>query len=96
MSIYEPQAWQVPARQTSWEQPAPPSRTGMLGTAMNCQEGGTDEKLGMTPAAQREEVVPAFGMQVEGTSYDGDQYPRFARTTVLLRRVSKEGGYPVF
>ncbi|CAG8043770.1 unnamed protein product [Penicillium salamii] len=29
MSYYEPQGWQAPAaRQVSWEQPAPPSRSG--------------------------------------------------------------------
>lgn len=32
MSYYEPQGWQAPAaRQASWEQPAPPSRSGMDG-----------------------------------------------------------------
>ena len=28
MSFYEPQGWQAPARQSSWEQPPPPSRSG--------------------------------------------------------------------
>ncbi|KZF22933.1 hypothetical protein L228DRAFT_268303 [Xylona heveae TC161] len=28
MSYYEPQGWQAPVRQTSWDQPAPPSRSG--------------------------------------------------------------------
>ncbi|KIV90808.1 hypothetical protein, variant 1 [Exophiala mesophila] len=28
MSFYEPQAWQAPVRQSSWEQPPPPSRSG--------------------------------------------------------------------
>lgn len=27
-SYYEPQGWQAPARQASWEQPVPPSRSG--------------------------------------------------------------------
>lgn len=30
MSFYEPQGWQAPVRQPSWEQPPPPSRSGML------------------------------------------------------------------
>lgn len=27
-SYYEPQGWQAPVRQVSWEQPVPPSRSG--------------------------------------------------------------------
>ncbi|KAI2092613.1 hypothetical protein LOZ36_000492 [Ophidiomyces ophidiicola] len=33
MAYYEPQAWQAPVRQGSWEQPAPPSRSGTSSTA---------------------------------------------------------------
>jgi len=33
MSFYEPQGWQAPARQASWEQPAPPSRSGASSTS---------------------------------------------------------------
>lgn len=33
MSYYEPQAWQLPARQGSWEQPPPPSRSGTSSTS---------------------------------------------------------------
>jgi hypothetical protein len=29
-SYYEPQGWQAPVRQVSWEQPVPPSRSGRL------------------------------------------------------------------
>lgn len=38
MSLYEAQSWQVPGRQTSWEQPAPPSRSGMFGGGYMYQE----------------------------------------------------------
>jgi hypothetical protein len=35
-SYYEPQGWQAPAaRQASWEQPVPPSRSGMHTTIAN-------------------------------------------------------------
>ncbi|KAL2401321.1 hypothetical protein ABEF93_004964 [Exophiala dermatitidis] len=33
MSFYEPQGWQAPARQASWEQPPPPSRSGASSTS---------------------------------------------------------------
>ncbi|KAL1956791.1 hypothetical protein VTO42DRAFT_6845 [Malbranchea cinnamomea] len=33
MSYYEPQGWQAPVRQASWEQPPPPSRSGASSTA---------------------------------------------------------------
>jgi len=33
MSFYEPQGWQAPARQPSWEQPPPPSRSGASSTS---------------------------------------------------------------
>ncbi|QSS65885.1 hypothetical protein I7I51_06736 [Histoplasma capsulatum] len=33
MAYYEPQSWQAPLRQTSWEQPAPPSRSGTSSTS---------------------------------------------------------------
>ncbi|KMU72635.1 hypothetical protein CIHG_02601 [Coccidioides immitis H538.4] len=33
MAYYEPQGWQAPVRQGSWEQPAPPSRSGTSSTA---------------------------------------------------------------
>ncbi|KKZ64338.1 hypothetical protein EMCG_09680 [[Emmonsia] crescens] len=33
MAYYEPQGWQAPMRQTSWDQPAPPSRSGTSSTS---------------------------------------------------------------
>ncbi|EXJ80381.1 hypothetical protein A1O1_08525 [Capronia coronata CBS 617.96] len=33
MSFYEPQGWQAPVRQASWEQPPPPSRSGTSSTS---------------------------------------------------------------
>ncbi|OJD18765.1 hypothetical protein AJ78_01236 [Emergomyces pasteurianus Ep9510] len=33
MAYYEPQGWQAPMRQASWEQPAPPSRSGTSSTS---------------------------------------------------------------
>ncbi|KAK5949435.1 hypothetical protein OHC33_009609 [Knufia fluminis] len=33
MSFYEPQGWQAPVRQASWEQPPPPSRSGASSTS---------------------------------------------------------------
>ena len=35
MSFYEPQGWQAPARQPSWEQPPPPSRSGASSTSQS-------------------------------------------------------------
>lgn len=72
MAFYEPQGWQAPApRQVSWEQPAPPSRSGMTRTA----PGGNGYRwwagnsyscvIGSSSVSQREEI-PAFSSQFDG------------------------------
>lgn len=75
MAFYEAQSWQVPARTGSWEQPPPPSRSGMRWqnhpTAMafpDCVTG--------TNSVQREDTN-AFDMQIEGklkTCYRGTKW----------------------
>jgi hypothetical protein len=42
MAYYEPQAWQAPMRPASWEQPTPPSRSGMF---VHTVGGRTDLQL---------------------------------------------------
>ncbi|WEW56421.1 hypothetical protein PRK78_001864 [Emydomyces testavorans] len=55
MAYYEPQGWQAPVRQGSWEQPAPPSRSGTSSTAQRddtaafaSQFDGNVDSLGVT------------------------------------------------
>lgn len=64
MAFYEAQSWQVPARTGSWEQPPPPSRSGIRWQnrqRMVFPDCGT----GTNSAMQREDTS-AFDMQIEG------------------------------
>lgn len=63
MSFYEPQGWQAPVRQASWEQPAPPSRSG--NSSSKQQENETKRYGGASSTSQREESN-AFATQFEG------------------------------
>lgn len=45
MSYYENQAWQAPARQQSWEQPPPPSRSGRAFESYVCVENPRSDKV---------------------------------------------------
>ncbi|KAJ5562625.1 hypothetical protein N7461_001386 [Penicillium sp. DV-2018c] len=63
-SYYEPQGWQAPAvRQASWEQPAPPSRSGTAFTPRKPEQTLTLGK-GSSSVSQREDT-PAFSSQFD-------------------------------
>lgn len=69
-SYYEPQGWQAPSsRQVSWEQPAPPSRSGMLSSpsprVKDMVNTHTSGATGSSSVSQREES-PAFSSQFDG------------------------------
>jgi len=65
MSYYEPQGWQAPQRQASWEQPPPPSRSGMAEqVTLDFVQPLTT--LGASSTSQREDTN-AFVTQFEGT-----------------------------
>lgn len=69
MSYYEPQGWQAPAaRQVSWEQPVPPSRSGRSGIMVELytvRNSCSFRSLGSSSISQREEM-PAFSSQFDG------------------------------
>ncbi|KIW57477.1 hypothetical protein, variant 2 [Exophiala xenobiotica] len=68
MSYYEPQGWQAPVRQASWEQPAPPSRSGASSTSQREDSGAF--------ATQFEEVDRAMDNLVKsGKFYAGMPRP---------------------
>lgn len=68
MSFYEPQGWQAPVRQASWEQPPPPSRSGASSTSQR-EDGGAF-------ATQFEEVDRAIDNLIKsGKFYTGSQRP---------------------
>jgi hypothetical protein len=68
MSFYEPQGWQAPVRQASWEQPPPPSRSGASSTSQ--REDTT------AFATQFEEVDRAIDNLVKsGKIYGGNPRP---------------------
>ena len=75
MSYYEPQGWQAPAastRQVSWEQPVPPSRSGMILSQGEEKTSTRSEWLlirssGSSSVSQREDI-PAFSSQFDGTT----------------------------
>ncbi|KAL2043957.1 hypothetical protein N7G274_003477 [Stereocaulon virgatum] len=76
MSYYEAQSWQLPARQTSWDQPTPPSRSG-TGSAMQHEDAAAFDtqieevdravdnlnKSGklFTPQVSRRDSLPVMG-----------------------------------
>jgi len=69
MSYYEPQGWQAPAaRQVSWEQPVPPSRSGRSGIMVEfytVRDSYAFRSLGSSSISQREDT-PAFSSQFDG------------------------------
>ncbi|KIX10506.1 uncharacterized protein Z518_01589 [Rhinocladiella mackenziei CBS 650.93] len=68
MSFYEPQGWQAPVRQASWEQPPPPSRSGASSTSQREDSNAF--------ATQFEEVDRAMDNLVKsGKFYAGAQRP---------------------
>lgn len=86
-SYYEPQGWQAPAaapRQASWEQPVPPSRSGMASSLKNLSlERKTHNlvSLGSSSVSQREDS-PAFSSQFDGMhtlSVKRSSFPRLFR-----------------
>lgn len=62
----EPQSWQAPVRQASWEQPPPPSRSGILPQTAESSEMEAKNYEGASSTSQREESN-AFVTQFEGT-----------------------------
>lgn len=69
-SYYEPQSWQAPAaRQASWEQPAPPSRSGRIAqfgrSAFGYHKAHIAGCTGSSSVSQREDS-PAFSSQFDG------------------------------
>ncbi|KAJ5619196.1 hypothetical protein N7510_003180 [Penicillium lagena] len=68
-SYYEPQGWQAPSsRQVSWEQPAPPSRSGTLSSpsprVQDLVNTHTSGATGSSSVSQREDS-PAFSSQFD-------------------------------
>jgi len=62
----EPQSWQAPVRQASWEQPPPPSRSGIAFQITMSGEKEAKNCAGASSTSQREESN-AFVTQFEGT-----------------------------
>lgn len=68
MSFYEPQGWQAPVRQASWEQPPPPSRSGQCGAPSTAVLGWMlTIAAGASSTSQREDGT-AFAIQFEGST----------------------------
>lgn len=65
MSYYEAQSWQIPARQTSWDQPPPPSRSGTISANVLESRVWFDGYAGTSSAMQHEDAA-AFDTQIEG------------------------------
>ena len=65
MSYYEAQSWQIPARQTSWDQPPPPSRSGTISANVLESRAWFDDYAGTSSAMQHEDAA-AFDTQIEG------------------------------
>ena len=69
MSYYEAQSWQIPARQTSWDQPPPPPRSGTISANVLESRVWFDGYAGTSSAMQHEDAA-AFDTQLEG-AYPG-------------------------
>lgn len=65
MSYYEAQSWQLPARQTSWDQPTPPSRSGTI-SAKALDLGARSDGYVGTGSTMQYEDASAFDTQIEG------------------------------
>jgi hypothetical protein len=72
MAYYNDPNWSSPApgRQSSWEQPQPPSRSGTGHSGYNGAGTPSNIDLGSSPAGNIHEVN-AFASQFEGTSPSG-------------------------
>ncbi|KAL9097557.1 MAG: hypothetical protein Q9165_000453 [Trypethelium subeluteriae] len=57
-------AWSAQGRQQSWEQQAPPSRSGTSSRHMKARRAGSDENEGTSSTVQRDDSA-AFGSQFE-------------------------------
>lgn len=74
MAYYEPQGWQAPMRQASWEASAPPSRSGIdtSATALRITLDGLRliqfvmGDTGTSSTVQREPETNAFASQFDG------------------------------
>ena len=98
MSYYEPQGWQAPAaRQVSWEQPVPPSRSGRNISPHYTVE--IDHKIlmfcsspGSSSVSQREDI-PAFSSQFDGMHSSFVSAPEFpSPKTPKIESQAKDGG----
>ncbi|PGG98598.1 hypothetical protein AJ80_09507 [Polytolypa hystricis UAMH7299] len=92
MAYYEPQGWQAPMRQASWDQPAPPSRSGTSSTAPR------DENLNAAFSSQFDEVDRAIDNLVKSGKLF-NMIPRRDSVPVMVGRPYAEydprmGGIP--
>ena len=83
MSYYEPQGWQAPVRQASWEQPAPPSRSGEWHPESKVFLRLLTIGTGASSTSQREDSG-AFATQFEGTI---SQLFRDAKSDLVQRSI---------
>ncbi|KAL9586240.1 MAG: hypothetical protein Q9212_001016 [Teloschistes hypoglaucus] len=65
MSFFEAQSWQLPVRQqASWDEPPPPSRSGMVDRSVETRDPMLTRSKGASSAVQRDENF-AFDTQIE-------------------------------
>jgi len=67
MSYYDVQSWQSPARQASWDQQTPPSRSGKTYRIQTIDKPEADNAIGTSSVMQREDTL-AFWLQIDGMS----------------------------
>lgn len=65
MSYYDVQSWQSPARQASWDQQTPPSRSGKTYRIQTRDKPEADNAIGTSSVMQREDTL-AFWLQIDG------------------------------
>ncbi|KAL6245128.1 hypothetical protein RBB50_007903 [Rhinocladiella similis] len=82
MSFYEPQGWQAPVRQPSWEQPPPPSRSEAASSASQREDSNAF-------ATQFEEVDRAMDNLVKS----GKFYAGMSRPNPTAPNVRHSGGH---
>jgi hypothetical protein len=88
MSFYNESSWPAAGRQPSWEQPQPPSRSGMQPTPTPPPEMGNNIRSGASSTVNRDEAV-AFAAQFEGTHTfrrENESIGNVARRTLLTMR----------
>ncbi|KAM5462680.1 hypothetical protein MauCBS54593_007900 [Microsporum audouinii] len=86
MAYYEPQGWQAPMRQASWEASAPPSRSGIA----TCRDGnfftvlrlmvGASKNTGTSSTVQRETESNAFASQFDEVERAIDNLSKSGKT----------------